>query len=115
MMFIGLSAILDPPKDGVPEAVAKCKTAGVKVFMVTGDHPLTAVAIGKQVGIIPDEGPVDVNPHATNEKPVDPNRKSLTNKKPVNLALQDTNQQLAGVSPFIAKYADKNWAVVVGT
>jgi P-type E1-E2 ATPase len=47
MMFIGLSAILDPSKDGVLEAVAKCKTAGVKVFMVTGDHPLTALAIGK--------------------------------------------------------------------
>jgi sodium/potassium-transporting ATPase subunit alpha len=115
MMFIGLSAILDPPKDGVPEAVAKCKTAGVKVFMVTGDHPLTAVAIGKQVGIIPDEGPVDLNPHGNNGKPVDPNRKSLSNKKPANLALQETNQQLVGVSPFVAKYADKNWAVIVGT
>jgi sodium/potassium-transporting ATPase subunit alpha len=47
MCFIGFAGILDPPKDGVTEAVAKCKSAGVKVFMVTGDHYLTAIAIGK--------------------------------------------------------------------
>eukprot|EP00698_Gefionella_okellyi_P017925 TRINITY_DN5321_c0_g1_i14.p1 TRINITY_DN5321_c0_g1~~TRINITY_DN5321_c0_g1_i14.p1 ORF type:complete len:1000 (-),score=268.16 TRINITY_DN5321_c0_g1_i14:578-3577(-) len=52
MCFLGLTAIADPPRDDVPEAVAKCHTAGIKVFMVTGDHQLTAAAIARQVGII---------------------------------------------------------------
>jgi magnesium-transporting ATPase (P-type) len=99
MTFIGLSAILDPPKDGVTEAVAKCKTAGVKVFMVTGDHPLTAVAIGKQVGIIPDE-PTDPD---EGKKKQDPFRKSLSVRKPANTVLE-INQPALGVSPFIAKF-----------
>lgn len=43
---------MDPPKPSVLEAVHTCRTAGIKVIMVTGDHPVTAVAIAKQVGIV---------------------------------------------------------------
>jgi sodium/potassium-transporting ATPase subunit alpha len=50
--FIGLVAIMDPPRDNVPDAVAKCLSAGVKVFMVTGDHPFTARAIAKEIGLL---------------------------------------------------------------
>lgn len=50
--FLGMVALTDPPKVGVPEAVGKCKRAGIQVVMVTGDHPATAKAIAKQVGII---------------------------------------------------------------
>jgi len=50
--FVGLISMQDPPRLGVPEAVRKCRTAGIKVIMVTGDHPVTAMAIAKQVGII---------------------------------------------------------------
>ncbi|GMH44219.1 hypothetical protein BSKO_12153 [Bryopsis sp. KO-2023] len=52
LTFVGLFSLMDPPREGVPEAVAKCKRARIKVFMVTGDHPITAQAIAKQVGII---------------------------------------------------------------
>ena len=45
-------SMIDPPRDGVPKAVAKCRSAGIKVIMVTGDHPITAVAIARSVGII---------------------------------------------------------------
>eukprot|EP01083_Nonionella_stella_P145999 458616_1 len=41
--FICLFAMIDPPRPGVPQAVAKCQTAGIKVIMVTGDHPITAM------------------------------------------------------------------------
>uniref|UniRef100_A0A7R9U5E7 Cation-transporting P-type ATPase N-terminal domain-containing protein n=1 Tax=Pinguiococcus pyrenoidosus TaxID=172671 RepID=A0A7R9U5E7_9STRA len=52
MVFLGLMALIDPPRDAVPGAVALCKTAGIKVIMVTGDHPKTAAAIAKSVGIL---------------------------------------------------------------
>ena len=52
LCFIGMFAITDPPRDGVATAIEHCHTAGVRVFMVTGDHHLTAKAIAKQVGIL---------------------------------------------------------------
>ena len=55
LTFVGLFSLIDPPRIGVPEAVAKCRRARIKVFMVTGDHPITAEAIAKQVGIIDPE------------------------------------------------------------
>lgn len=45
--FVGLIAMMDPPKPGVPEAVENCRTAGIKVFMLTGDHPVTAESIAR--------------------------------------------------------------------
>ncbi|KAK3932865.1 Sodium/potassium-transporting ATPase subunit alpha [Frankliniella fusca] len=52
MRFVGLMSMIDPPRAAVPDAVAKCRSAGIKVIMVTGDHPITAKAIAKSVGII---------------------------------------------------------------
>eukprot|EP01135_Chromosphaera_perkinsii_P004408 Nk52_evm11s280 gene=Nk52_evmTU11s280 len=50
--FAGLISLIDPPREAVPGAVQTCKEAGIKVIMVTGDHPITAHAIARQVGII---------------------------------------------------------------
>ena len=50
--FVGLIAMSDPPKAGAREAVDACRLAGIRVTVVTGDHPLTAEAISRQVGII---------------------------------------------------------------
>jgi len=52
LVFVGLYAMIDPPRPGVPEAVGRCQSAGIKVIMVTGDHPVTAKAIAEKVGII---------------------------------------------------------------
>lgn len=49
--LIGLIGFLDPPKEGVKEAVLKAKEAGIKVVMITGDHPKTAKAVAKEVSI----------------------------------------------------------------
>jgi sodium/potassium-transporting ATPase subunit alpha len=54
LKFVGLISMIDPPRAGVPNAVMKCRSAGIKVIMVTGDHPITAKAIAKSVGIISD-------------------------------------------------------------
>merc|ERR1712025_217477 len=52
LRFVGLMSMIDPPRAAVPDAVSKCRSAGIKVIMVTGDHPITAAAIARSVGII---------------------------------------------------------------
>lgn len=55
LTFVGLISMIDPPRAAVPSAVEKCRSAGIKVIMVTGDHPITAQAIARGVGIISPE------------------------------------------------------------
>ena len=52
LIFVGLTGMTDPPRSDSKEAVKKCKMAGIRVIMVTGDHVNTAVAIAKTTGII---------------------------------------------------------------
>ena len=49
--FLGLVGFVDPPRPEVPAAIAECRTAGVRVIMMTGDHPATALTIARQVGL----------------------------------------------------------------
>lgn len=58
LTFIGLTAMADPPKEDAIDSIRSCKEAGIKVVMITGDHPVTAHAIAKELGI-PDEGTFD--------------------------------------------------------
>lgn len=55
LVFAGLIGMIDPPRADVFDAVKECKTAGIKVIMITGDHPATAENIGRQLGIL-DQG-----------------------------------------------------------
>ena len=52
LTFVGLQAMIDPPRDEVKAAIAKCRSAGIKVVMVTGDLETTAVAIGQELDIV---------------------------------------------------------------
>ncbi len=54
MTFVGLVGIIDPPREEVKEAIRICHKAGVRVVMITGDHKVTATAIGQELGIIKD-------------------------------------------------------------
>lgn len=56
MVFIGLCGMIDPVREEVTEAVARCKNAGIRPIMITGDHIDTAIAIATQLGIISDAG-----------------------------------------------------------
>ena len=51
LVFLGFMSMLDPPKQGVKEAMDVCKQAGIKVFMITGDSKLTAIAVAKAIGL----------------------------------------------------------------
>lgn len=51
LCFVGLIAMMDPPRAGVADSVAQCRTAGIRIIVITGDHPLTAKAIAQGVGI----------------------------------------------------------------
>merc|ERR1719427_2090736 len=66
LRFVGLMAMIDPPRAAVPDAVSKCRSAGIKVIMVTGDHPITAAAIARSVGII-SEGTKTVEDYAAEQ------------------------------------------------
>jgi len=57
LVFYGLAGLEDPPRGDVPEAIARCRSAGVKVIMVTGDHPRTALAIAREIGLVGREEP----------------------------------------------------------
>ncbi|NBB71567.1 MAG: HAD-IC family P-type ATPase [Alphaproteobacteria bacterium] len=57
LTFLGLVGLLDPPRAGVREAVAECRRAGIRVVMITGDQPETAVAIAREVGLVDDGEP----------------------------------------------------------
>ena len=51
LVFVGLVAMVDPPRPDVKQAIAQCRSAGIQVVMITGDHELTATAIAKEIGL----------------------------------------------------------------
>ena len=55
LTFLGLIAMMDPPREESMAAVAECKRAGIRPIMITGDHKVTAAAIAKRIGVLEDE------------------------------------------------------------
>ncbi len=58
LVFVGLQGMMDPPRPDVKKSLGMCRSAGIKVVMITGDHADTAAAIGRELGIINDGGRV---------------------------------------------------------
>jgi magnesium-transporting ATPase (P-type) len=61
LTFLGLMAMMDPPRQEVSESVEKCHRAGIRIIMVTGDYGLTAESIARRIGIIRGEHPAVVS------------------------------------------------------
>ena len=59
LVYVGMIGFLDPPRLDIKDAIVSCRKAGIKVVMITGDHPMTALNIAKKVGLV-DEGEQNV-------------------------------------------------------
>ncbi len=62
LVFVGLVGMIDPPREEAQAAVRTCRTAGIRPVMITGDHPATAVAIGRELGLVADGEQVVTGP-----------------------------------------------------
>lgn len=60
LVLLGIAGFEDPPRPDVAEAIGLCRKAGIKVVMCTGDHPITASAVGSKVGLVDEHKPDDV-------------------------------------------------------
>ncbi len=65
IIWVGITGIIDPPRKGVPESIQECKSAGIRVVMVTGDHKKTAAAIARDVGILSEENKEEESQYAS--------------------------------------------------
>jgi len=97
LIFVGLVGIIDPPKSDVKEAIELSRKAGIKTIMVTGDYELTALAIGKRIGLFGKEEPVMINGTRLNHIR-DDKLKSLLRTKDVIFARVDPNHKFRIVS-----------------
>ncbi len=52
LVLVGLTAMIDPPREAVPASIAEARSAGIRSIMITGDHKTTAQAIGKEIGLM---------------------------------------------------------------
>ncbi|WP_164891162.1 cation-translocating P-type ATPase [Botryobacter ruber] len=71
LTWTGMTGIVDPPRQEVQEAIESCKSAGIRVIMVTGDHKKTGAAIAREVGIISSDGQQGKYPDAMQEDELD--------------------------------------------
>jgi len=59
LIFVGLMGMIDPPRPEVKQAVDECRTAGIRPVMITGDHPLTALNVARELGIVSADAPME--------------------------------------------------------
>ncbi len=91
-VFVGLVGMIDPPRKEIPEAIARCKEAGIKVIMITGDYSLTAEAIARIAGMI--KGSANIMTGEQLEKSSDDDLKEFLKKDNIIFARTSPAQKL---------------------
>ena len=100
-IFVGLVTLMDPPRVGVMEAIADCHAAGVKVVMITGDHPFTAASIATQIGLLSHEAPVHFSASI------------FENSGSESSAGRNDNPSLVVHGESLSLLSDEEWAYVI--
>ncbi len=85
LVFVGMTGMIDPPRREVRQAVAECRTAGIRPVMITGDHPLTALHIARDLGIV---------------DPDDPNPRVLTGVELEQMSVEELEEVVESVSVY---------------
>jgi len=115
LCFVGFYAMIDPPRATVPGAVLKCKEAGIKVIMVTGDHPTTANAIAKQVNIVGKYEPdFDWSPYSHDPYEYHMTKQDIAEEDGCELsevAIEDPRYMCALVPGQKSKHTIKGWTL----
>ena len=88
LIFIGLTGMIDPPRPEVRDAVAECRTAGIRPVMITGDHPYTALHIARDLGIV----------RADDEKEMD--ELVITGKQLAEMSVDDLDDVVTDISAY---------------
>lgn len=121
LTFIGLTALMDPPRVEVPAVIARCHEAGIKVAMVTGDHPDTAETIAKMIGIIRGDRVSRLSDFEPNQLPVNsPSQTHAELNRPTMEFFRDEEMARALpravviTGPEIAQFTDEHWDWVLG-
>lgn len=93
LCLVGLVGLYDPPRKEVPDAMKKCREAGIKVIMITGDHPNTACAIGYQIGLLQSASPKVITGPQLRKMP-DPQLQLLLDCPEILFARTDASQKM---------------------
>ncbi len=91
-VFVAMIGMIDPPRKEIPDAIARCKSAGIKVIMITGDYSLTAEAIARLAGVVRDKANVMTGEEI--EKITDDNLKEFLKKDNIIFARTSPVQKL---------------------
>ncbi|RJP53954.1 MAG: cation-translocating P-type ATPase [Anaerolineaceae bacterium] len=95
LTLVGMFGMIDPPRSDVRDAVATCRSAGIRPVMITGDHPLTAIEIARQLGIVP-----SVPAAVPGGEDAASSIKALTGKEIENLSFEELKNAVDEVNVF---------------
>ncbi|KAG6335104.1 hypothetical protein ID866_3993, partial [Astraeus odoratus] len=114
LTLVGLVGIRDPPREDVPAAISVIRKAGVRVFMVTGDFKLTAVAIAKQVGIVTQDR-IDTIADVRSRALADKYANGQVHPHLIKPSADSSERALVLTGEDVTSLTPTDWDVIVGT